>query len=122
MRHVSPDQWAYVIVPFLFYGGLVAVLSLLGWESALRANLQRNPLVIFFKTISAGLERATGYPGWAMAGALSGLWALGTAVVGLYWDVAWHIDLGRDQQLFTPPHTMIVIGLAGIVYSACIAV
>jgi hypothetical protein len=122
MRHVSPDQWAYVIVPFLFYGGLVAFLSLLGWESALRANLQRNPLVIFFKTISAGLERVTGYPGWAMAGALSGLWALGTAVVGLYWDVAWHIDLGRDKQLFTPPHTMIVIGLAGIVYSACIAV
>jgi hypothetical protein len=122
MKHVSPDQWAYVIVPFLVYGGLVAALSVLGWESSLRANLHRNPLVIFFKTISAGLERATGYPGWAMAGALSGLWALGTAVVGLYWDVAWHIDLGRDKQLFTPPHTMIVIGLGGIVYSACIAV
>ncbi|MBV8993644.1 MAG: hypothetical protein JO287_08065 [Pseudonocardiales bacterium] len=122
MKHVSPDQWAYVIVPFLVYGGLVAALSVLGWESSLRANLHRNYLVIFFKTISAGLERATGYPGWAMAGALSGLWSLGTAVVGLYWDVAWHIDLGRDKQLFTPPHTMIVIGLAGIVYSACIAV
>jgi hypothetical protein len=122
MKHVTPDQWAYVIVPFLVYGGIVAALSVLGWESALRPNLHRNYLVIFFKTISAGLERTTGYPGWAMAGALSGLWALGTAAVGLYWDVAWHIDLGRDKQLFTPPHTMIVIGLAGIIYSACIAV
>lgn len=122
MKHVTPDQWAYVIVPFLVYGGIVAFLSVLGWESSLRDNLQRNPLVIFFKSISAGLQRATGYPGWAMAGGLSGLWSLGTAVVGLYWDVAWHIDLGRDKQLFTPPHTMIVIGLAGIIYTACIAV
>jgi len=57
-----------------------------------------------------------------MAGALSCLWALGTAAVGLYWDVAYHFDVGRDQELFTPSHTMIVIGLAGIVYSAAIAV
>src|SRR2546423_1219411 len=122
MKHVTPDQWAYVIVPFLVYGGMVAALSLFGWDAAMRANLHRNPLLIFFKMISAGLERVTGYPGWAMAGGLSGLWSLGTAVVGLYWDVAWHIDFGRDKQLFTPPHTMIVIGLAGIIYTACIAV
>ena len=122
MKHVTPDQWAYVIVPFLVYGGIVAYLAVLGWDAGMRANLHRNPLVIFFKMISAGMERATGYPGWAMAGALSGLWSLGTAAVGLYWDVAWHIDFGRDKQLFTPPHTMIVIGLAGIIYTACIAV
>lgn len=122
MKHVTPDQWAYVIVPFLVYGGIVAYLAVLGWDTGMRENLHRNPLVIFFKMISAGLERATGYPSWAMAGALSGLWSLGTAAVGLYWDVAWHIDLGRDKQLFTPPHTMIVIGLAGIIYTACIAV
>ena len=47
--------------------------------------------------------------------------ALATAALGLYWDVGWHIDFGRDKALFTPPHTMIVIGLAGIVYSAGIA-
>ena len=112
MKHVTPDQWAYVIVPFLVFGGIVAYLAVLGWDAGMRANLHRNPLVIFLKMISAGLERATGYPAWAMAGALSGLWSLGTAVVGLYWDVAWHIDFGRDKQLFTPPHTMIVIGLS----------
>lgn len=122
MKHVTPDQWFYVLAPFFIYGVIVVILSLLGWESGLRANQDRNALVLFFKTISAGLQRATGYPGWAMAGALSGLWSLGTAAVGLYWDVGWHIDLGRDKELFTPPHTMIVIGLAGIIYSACIAV
>jgi hypothetical protein len=122
MKHVTPDQWAYVIVPFAVYIGIVGCLSLLGWEAAVREDANRNPLAVFFKAISAGLERATGYPGWAMAGGLSGLWSLGTAAVGLYWDVAWHIDFGRDKQLFTPAHTMIVIGLAGIVYTACIAV
>jgi hypothetical protein len=122
MKHVSPDQWIYVIAPFLVYGVIVLGLSVLGLASSMQANLQRNPLVIFFKSISTGLERATGYPGWAMAGALSCLWALATAALGLYWDVAWHIDFGRDKALFTPPHTMIVIGLAGIVYSAGIAV
>jgi hypothetical protein len=121
MKHVTPDQWAYVIVPFVVYIGIVGYLSLFGWEAGVRESSDRNPLAVFFKMISAGLERATGYPGWAMAGGLSGLWSLGTAAVGLYWDVAWHIDFGRDKQLFTPPHTMIVIGLAGIVYTACIA-
>jgi hypothetical protein len=122
MKHVTPDQWTYVIVPFLIYGAIVLVLAALGSESSFRVHIQRNSLVIFFKSISAGLERVTGYPGWAMAGALSGLWALATAALGLYWDVGWHIDLGRDKALFTPPHTMIVIGLAGIIYSAGIAV
>jgi len=122
MKHVTADQWIYVLAPFLIYGVIVLGLAVLGLESSFRAHLQRNPLVIFFKSISAGLERATGYPGWAMAGALSGLWALATAALGLYWDVGWHIDLGRDKALFTPPHTLIVIGLAGIIYSAGIAV
>ncbi len=121
MKHVTPDQWIYVITPFIIYGAIVLALSVLGLESSFRVHLQRNPLVIFFKSISAGLERVTGYPGWAMAGALSGLWALATAALGLYWDVGWHIDFGRDKALFTPPHTMIVIGLAGIIYSAGIA-
>jgi hypothetical protein len=32
MRQVTPDQWAYVLVPFLVYGGIVPVLSVVGWE------------------------------------------------------------------------------------------
>ena len=36
------------------------------------------------------------------------------AVIGFYWDVAWHIDFGRDtKNLFTPPHVMILVGLWG---------
>ena len=46
------------------------------------------------------------------------LWSLSVALVGFSWDVAWHADLGRDQALFTPPHVMILVGLAGIGLSA----
>ena len=38
------------------------------------------------------------------AGALAGL-------LGIYWDIAWHIDKGRDT-FFTPPHDFIYAGLA----------
>jgi hypothetical protein len=38
------------------------------------------------------------------AGALAGL-------LGVYWDIAWHIDKGRDT-FFTPPHDFVYAGLA----------
>ena len=53
-----------------------------------------------------------------MAGVLSGLLFLLILVIGFYWDVAWHIDNGRDVDLFTPSHTMILVGLGGLVYAA----
>lgn len=34
--------------------------------------------------------------------------------------MAWHIDNGRDKDLFTPSHTMILIGLNGLVFAAAI--
>lgn len=112
-----PDHWLYVVTPFVFYGLVVLGLALFGEHGE-----ERNPIAIFFRRISWTLERLTGYPGWVMAGALSALLMLGVGVVGLYWDVAFHIDRGRDEALFTPSHTMIVLGLGGLVYSAVIAV
>ncbi|MCA9835441.1 MAG: hypothetical protein KC422_00935 [Trueperaceae bacterium] len=48
--------------------------------------------------------------------AVNDLWHLGTlpvlalgtlsGVLGIYWDIAWHIDKGRDS-FFTPPHNFI---------------
>ena len=37
-------------------------------------------------------------------GALSGL-------IGIYWDIAWHIDKGRDS-FFSPPHNFIYLAMA----------
>lgn len=64
---------------------------------------------------STGLERATGYPRWSMVGVLGGLAVMGVAMVGLYWDVAWHVDFGRDTEAFTPPHILVVAGQLALV-------
>ncbi|HVB26805.1 MAG TPA: hypothetical protein VNE21_02705, partial [Mycobacteriales bacterium] len=73
--------------------------------------------------LGARAERRTGLPAWsALPVALTGT-SLVLAVFGFYWDVAWHIDRGRDQGPFsTPAHYPIIIGLLGIAVAGVLAV
>jgi hypothetical protein len=60
-------------------------------------------------------ERVSGLPSWSAlpAGVAGG--ALLVAVFGFYWDVASHIDNGRDPGPFAnPSHYFIIFGLLGI--------
>lgn len=109
------DDWLWVIAPFLFYLAIVYVLCAFGRTE------KKSVIPMFFARISDSLKRATGYPGWAMAGALTGLLVLLEAAMGLYWDVAWHIDLGRDKLLLNPSHVMILLGLGGLMFAGGIA-
>lgn len=60
-------------------------------------------------------EQATGLPKWAALPIGMTTLSLLIAVFGFYWDVAWHIDKGRDNGPFsTPAHYPIIIGLLGI--------
>ncbi len=118
MTSSSADQWVYVAAPLFAYGIITLGLAAWGWGEG---GGGRNPISTFFRSISFTLHRITGLPGWAMAGSLTGLTSAGIAAVGLYWDVAWHIDHGRDKELFTPSHTMILIGLNGLVFAAAVA-
>ena len=120
MPESSGDQWVYVAAPLFLYG--IVVLGLAMWGYANGDIEDRNPITAFFRSISHSLNRLTGLPGWCMAGALTALMSAGIAAFGLYWDVAWHIDFGRDKELFTPSHTLILIGLNGLVFAAIIAV
>jgi hypothetical protein len=113
----SPNDWLYVAMPFLIYGLIVVNLAIFGEHGD-----QRNPLLVFFTRIGHSLRQLTGMPGWSMAGALTGLNVLAVAAIGLYWDVAWHFDNGRDDELFTQAHTMILLGLGGLVFAAVVAV
>ncbi|MGI9120344.1 MAG: hypothetical protein ACR2G7_09545, partial [Acidimicrobiales bacterium] len=98
------DHWLYVTVPFALY--ILAVLALV----IAGAPSDKTDIVsVLCLPISSSLRRLTGYPGWTMAGVLTGLFLLGIGLFGLYWDVAFHIDFGRDDNLFTPSHTMIVL-------------
>src|SRR3954465_14857296 len=73
------------------------------------------------RSIASLLDRAERLPGMparpAVPALLGGL-ALQVAVLGMYWDVGYHIDHGRDQGVFTAPHMFIVAGLQGIVLAA----
>ena len=110
------DAWAWLVMPLAVYGLTSLTLFAFGRTD------ETNPLRFFFAQIGDTLQRITGYPGWSMAGTLSGLIMLLIVVIGFYWDVAWHIDNGRDDELFTPSHVMILFGLGGLIYAAGIAV
>lgn len=110
------NAWAWLVIPLAIYGLTSLTLFALG------STDETNPLKFFFGQIGDSLQRFTGYPGWSMAGVLSGLIMLLVVVIGFYWDVAWHIDNGRDDELFTPSHVMILVGLGGLIYAAGIAV
>jgi hypothetical protein len=57
----------------------------------------------------------SGLPPWAALPSLMTAVSLLVAVFGFYWDVAWHIDKGRDNGPFgTPAHYFIIVGLLGI--------
>jgi hypothetical protein len=111
------SQWFYVFAPIQLYGIIVMILLVYG-EAGHSPNIIRE----FFYRIGNSLERATGYAGWAMACGLTGLLFLGTAAVGLYWDVGYHVNFGRDELLFTPSHTMIVVGLGGLAFAGVIGI
>jgi hypothetical protein len=54
-------------------------------------------------------------PLWAAVGGLA------LEGIGATWDIAWHGDIGRDRFL-TPPHAMIVSGIAVVALSAAVGV
>src|ERR671930_1064575 len=68
-------------------------------------------------------ERVSGLPGWAaLPTAITG-GSLLVAVFGFYWDVAKHIDTGRDPSPFgTAAHYPILVGLFGIAVGGFVAI
>lgn len=60
-------------------------------------------------------EKTSGFPGWVALPSAVATLSLLTAVFGMYWDIALHIDKGRDAgPLANPAHYFILFGLFGI--------
>lgn len=74
------------------------------------------------RAVPEGFRRFTGVPGWAGCSAALAWFGLQVAGAGFYSDVAWHVAYGRDKQLFTAPHTMIIVGLVTIAAAAVVGV
>ncbi|MDQ6855845.1 MAG: hypothetical protein M3Z57_02070 [Candidatus Dormibacteraeota bacterium] len=111
LNQTGPVWWTPLALGFVILGVGVVVLGRIA-EGA--GPIWRRP--------ADALARITGLPAWSAAAIVLSIWSLAVALVGFTWDVAWHVDLGRDQALFTPPHVMILVGLAGIGLSALTSV
>src|SRR4051812_10194099 len=73
--------------------------------------------------VADGVAARSGLPGSAALPSVVTAVSLLVAVFGFYWDVAWHIDKGRDDGPFgTPAHYFIIIGLLGIALAGLLAV
>jgi hypothetical protein len=60
-------------------------------------------------------EKVSGFPGWVAFPSAVATVSLLTAVFGMYWDISFHIDNGRDPgPLANPAHYFILAGLFGI--------
>lgn len=103
-------EWLYLLAPLLLGAGVITYLFRSGAGGG------------FLTRISSSLERITGLTAWSAGAIGMGLLALIVAVLGFYWDVAWHIELGRDEFIFTPAHMGILLGLMLIVVAGLTAV
>jgi hypothetical protein len=73
--------------------------------------------------LAAFAERNSGLPGWATLPSVVGTISLLTAGLGMYWDIALHIDNGRDPgPLANPSHYLILGGLFGILAAGWLAI
>jgi hypothetical protein len=109
-------SWATLQVMLALFAVAVVALVVKGRSD------DPNPVFRLLRRPPEALERLTGIPGWAAATIGTSLFGLLVAGQGFYSDVSWHIALGRDDELFTAPHTAIVIGLVLIAGSAFLGV
>jgi len=102
---------------------VTAVLAALGAAVIVACVLYRRGRFPAVERVLAAAEARNGLPAWSsVPAAVSGL-SLMTAGFGFYWDVAVHIDNGRDNSPFgTPAHWPIVLGLCGLVLAGILAI
>jgi hypothetical protein len=68
-------------------------------------------------------ERVSSLPGWAALPSGVAAVSLLVALLGMYWDISLHIDVGRDAgPLANPAHYLILAGLFGILAAGTLAV
>jgi hypothetical protein len=107
------DQVAIATAIGLGLGGLVV------WLGA----GHRSGRVRYLGRAAAWAGRVMRLPGWAALPSLVSAASLLVAVLGMYWDISFHIDAGRDPgPLANPAHYLILFGLFGIFSAGYFAV
>jgi hypothetical protein len=99
---------AEIVIATLGAGVVTAILLIFGFG-------HRSGRIGTLGRLAAFSERVSGLPGWAALPTSVATASLLTAVFGMYWDIALHIGVGRDEgPLANPAHYFILIGLFGI--------
>lgn len=85
-------------------------LDHLGWVSVVGAILVLAPLLARRPERAPAPRPRLGVPGWGI-----GLATLGALAgpLGAHWDVAWHVDRGRET-FWSPPHLVIYGGIVAV--------
>ena len=116
VQTARPAEWLFVAGSFAMLAGQVLLMHSQGVRS------EKTGVTGVMDRVESGAERINGVAAWAALPVMVGLWALLTAFIGFVWDVGWHADTGRDKELFTVPHVLILVGLGGLVLAALVAV
>ena len=115
VQAARPAEWLFVAGSLGLFAGQLALQYRLGRPTGTRG------VAGIMSRVESGAERIHGVAAWAAVPVTIGLWALLTAFIGFVWDVGWHADTGRDKELFTVPHVLILVGLGGLVLAALVA-
>ncbi len=100
-----------VIVATGVIGGLSALLGVLAWAH----RAERTSVLDRLVSRAEGSRLLGGLAGWASVPLMVAMASLITALVGMYWDIALHIGVGRDEgPLANPAHYPIMFGLFGV--------
>lgn len=95
--------------------GFVLVLSALLGGVALAHRSGRTQLLNRLMERVEASPLHSGLAGWASIPLLVAMVSLITALLGMYWDIALHIGVGRDEgPLANPAHYPILVGLFGV--------
>jgi hypothetical protein len=99
--------------------GALAITALIVWLGM----GHRSGRVKYLGRAAERAERIVGLPGWAALPSILSAASLLVALLGMYWDISFHIDAGRDPgPLANPAHYLILVGLFGIFTAGYFAV
>lgn len=99
-------SWRPVVILLTIVGTIMVAL----WARG-PAGDHDNAVARFLLRGPNALARVTGLPSWAAVSTVGVFGGLLVAGYGFYTDVSAHVAYGRDETLFTAPHTAIFVGL-----------
>ncbi|HYY74638.1 MAG TPA: hypothetical protein VE662_07410 [Solirubrobacterales bacterium] len=119
LAHAEPAGGAALNQIVIATAGAIVALATLAWL----CRGHRSGRLAHLSRAAELAERISGLPGWAALPSALAAVSLLVALLGMYWDISLHIDVGRDPgPLANPAHYLILAGLFGIFTAGVLAI